>query len=112
MGWRPMRRQYMRPPGRWRFLTTNLSGTQRSCFAGNSFVKKHQRRATGMSGPARAGEAEHRVERLGRAGPVLADKSRTGTAEHGAERERHEYGVVELAGHRDEVRDEVEGHRQ
>src|SRR4051812_17789769 len=66
-------------------------------------------RAAGELDP---GGAQHEGERFRRAGPVLADEPGAGAAQDRAQDERDGDRVVELAGDRDHVGHEVEGHRE
>src|SRR3954468_21304243 len=73
--------------------------------------------ASGMVTPstlirARAREAEQHAERLRRARPQLVHDRRADVAEERSQRQDDQDRVVELAGHRDEVRHEVERKRQ
>ena len=59
-----------------------------------------------------AGEAEDQVERPLRPGPVLAEDAVIVCADEGAQDKGGDDHVVELAGDRDKVGNQVEGNRQ
>src|SRR5215470_948082 len=59
-----------------------------------------------------AGEAHDDTSRLVRTRPVLVDELRRASTEDVAKDESDEDGVVEVPGDRDEVRNEVDRHRE
>ena len=66
-------------------------------------------RALRATGP---GESEDQSKRLFRPRPELADHRFAARSDEVAKDERDDDRIVELPGHRDEVRDEVEGQRE